>query len=270
MRVKVNKSSFSSTPTPQSSTSTPTQLPKFKPAIVLSSLQSSLSKERSKIHWDNACSYNVTNDPNLLRQMKPIPPDTFRGVGGSGSATQVGYLPFMPSINFLNICYYAPDFPQTLLSLGQLHACGGAYESSLTPDAVHIYAIDSDPSSLIDIAPLTPGSNLLPTSRNKLEHSLSKNPSLSYVNPSQEPPPRFPLSLRNFIAQNPYLKPPPKLALPPVMKALVAPLRIPLRKFSWPAPFLKPTSNTPSTTPVQPRPKFLRSFKAIKQKIVQR
>ena len=82
---------------------------------------------QSKMYWDNACSFHVTNDQSLLSQMKPINPDTFSGIGGVGKATHVGFLPFLPSINNLNVGYYAPDFPQTLLSLGQIQACGGSY-----------------------------------------------------------------------------------------------------------------------------------------------
>ena len=152
MRAKVNKSSFSSTPPAQSFSSTPTKFTtlkssqKSKPTIILASLQARLQKPKSKIHWDNACSYHVTNDPTLLSHMQPIPPDTFLGVGGFGSATHAGYVPFLPSHNFLNIGYYSPDFPQTLLSLGHLQACGGAYASSTTPNEVKIYAVDSDPT----------------------------------------------------------------------------------------------------------------------------
>ena len=172
--------------------------------------------------------------------MQPIPPDTFLGVGGSGTATHVGYFPFLPSINFLNIGYYAPDFPQTLLSLGHLQACGGAYTSSINPNDVKIYAIDSDPSSLIDTAPLTLGSNLLPTSAQKLESNLSRNPLLSSATPSQVSPTSFPHSLRTFISRYPYNKCPPKTASPTIIAALIA---------------------TPQ------RPQFLKSIQAVKQQL---
>ena len=212
MRAKVNNSWFSTFQPNKSSKPQPTQVPpfartQFQPpnlAIKLASLSASLASARSKIHWDNACSFHVTNDINLLEQMLPIPPDTFIGVGGPGKATHVGYLPFLPAINFINIGYYAPDFPQTLLSLGQLHACGGAYASSLDPNIVEIYAIDSDPNSLLDTAPLTPGSNMLPTTIRKLATTLASMPSLSIADPSQVPPPRFPQSLRSFIIEHPH------------------------------------------------------------------
>ena len=148
--------------------------------------------------------------------MHLIPPDAFQGIGGSIYATHAGYLPCLPSTNYLNVAYYAPKFPQTLLSLGQLHACGGGYATSNNPNKLSIYAISSDPLSLIDTPTLTPGSNLLPTSVSTLAASLSENPSLTQQQ-SQPPPSSFPTALRKFIAQHP---PNPTMR----HKALLAPL----------------------------------------------
>ena len=148
MRLLINKSSLLSTPQPMTSTQTqdaPTT--STAPAQNLSSLQARLHPAKSNMYWDNACSYHVTNDSSLLRQMRPIHSATFSGVGGPGKATHVGYLPFLPSINFLNVAYYAPDFPQTLLSLGQIQACGGAY-GTMGTNHLRVLAIATNPNSV--------------------------------------------------------------------------------------------------------------------------
>ena len=147
MRLKNNKSSFLSTPPTSTSKNSQVSAPSSITTLSLSSLQAIKQSSKSKMHWDNACSYHVTNDPSLLCQMRPIKPDAFIGVGGSGYATHVGYLPFLPSINHLNVGYYAPDFPQTLLSLGQLQACGGGY-STMGSNHLRISAVSSNPNTV--------------------------------------------------------------------------------------------------------------------------
>ena len=185
MRVLAKQSLFSSTP--PTSVDNPTSAASQN-LLKLTSLKASVQqRHNSKINWDNACSYHVTNDPTLLEQMQSIPTDKFLGIGGSNAVTHVGYLPFLPSVNFMNVCYFAPDFPQTLLSLGQLQACGGAYVSHNNPNIVKIYAIALDPKSLIDTAPLIPGTNLLHTTTAKLNKSIIENISLSMIKVTTPP-----------------------------------------------------------------------------------
>ena len=201
MRVLAKQSQFSSTPPTSANRHSFTVPPSTS---TLTSLRASLTKQpNSKINWDNACSYHVTNDSTLLSQMQKIPTDNFLGIGGSSSVTHVGYLPFLPSKNFMNVCYFAPDFPQTLLSLGQLQTCGGAYSSHNNPNVVKIYAIASDHKSLIDTAPLTPGTNLLATTPSLLNKSILENLSLSVIN-KPTPPPTFPKSLQEFVINHPF------------------------------------------------------------------
>jgi hypothetical protein len=147
--------------------------------------------------------------------MHPITPDAFAGVGGSSSATHAGYLKFLPSRNFLNLAYYAPKFPQTLLSLGQIHACGGSYNTVDTPKAVKVFAIASDPSTLLDNAPLSKGVNMYPTSEQILTTATTSHPLLSSINESGCPPLSFPSSLRTFAMQHPQSN----------LGALLAPLK---------------------------------------------
>ena len=48
----------------------------------------------AKIDWDNACSYNLTNDPRLFDSMHPLTtPLSIGGIGGGKCvATHAGYL----------------------------------------------------------------------------------------------------------------------------------------------------------------------------------
>ena len=151
--------------------------------------------------------------------MHPVPPDAFTGIGGSSSATHAGYLKFLPARNFINLAYYAPGFPQTLLSLGQLHACGGSYNSTTNKQthikSVMVFAVDSDPTSLLDIAPLTSGSNMYPTSVDILSSATFSKPLLQLSNASPYPPASFPSSLIQFTKQHPH----------PQLRALLSPLK---------------------------------------------
>ena len=236
------------------------QIPEPIPAT-LSSLRSSNNKHpNSNIHWDNACSFHVTNNPDILLQMRPIKPDFFHGIGGSNSATHVGYLPCLPNINNINVCYFAPDFPQTLLSLGQIQACGGAYFSHNNPNVVKIYAVASDRNTLIDTAPLTIGSNLLPTTAARLSKTMSENAQLS--TPSTKFPQHFfPHSIRDYICHNPLQQTISKSAfLGYNLRSLkFKPSSGPVSAIPEQDPTSAPPSNSPSTiTPSSSVPKLLK------------
>ena len=160
-------------------------------------------------HWDNACSFHITNKLSLFSHIYPLsPPISIGGVGGPCAATHAGYLSFLPSSNYMNLGLFCPSAPQTLLSLGHLHSCGGGYNTTITPDTIHIFA---EPDTLLDIAPLRSHSNLYPSSTGRLLEALQKHPHLSAI-PFDPPPARlFPPALRRFIAIHPPLKCPERL-----------------------------------------------------------
>ena len=157
------------------------------------------------ISWDNCCSYHVTNNKDLLVNMHPIPQNSFSGVGGSAKATHAGYLLFLPTIG--------PDFPQTLLSLGQLHSCGGQYSTTINPNLLHVYAIDGDLDSLIDVTPCQPTSNTCPTTIPKLTQAVIVKPKLFKSQPRVDNI-HLPPALRNFIKHQPQTEQHHLLALP--------------------------------------------------------
>ena len=137
--------------------------------------------------WDCADSYHVTNDISLLTNVHPIQPNSFAGINGSLAATHAGYLPFLPSINNMNVCYYSENFSSTLLSLGYIHACGGQFHTTEDPKAIAVFAITNDQSSLLDIAPHIPGSNTYLTSAKQLFQSLTNNPNIQRKLPHNGP-----------------------------------------------------------------------------------
>ena len=176
--------------------------------------------------------------------MHPVPPNAFAGIGGSSSATHAGYLKFLPARNFINLAYYAPGFPQTLLSLGQLHACGGSYNSVTDQRtgarSIMVFAVDSDPTSLLDIAPLTLGPNMYPTSADILSSATFKKELLRLPNSSTNPPASFPSSLTLFAAQHPQ----------PQLRALLSPLKA-KSTIEFQQLTKSPSSNLPSAAQIQ-------------------
>jgi hypothetical protein len=111
-----------------------------------------------KIHWDNACNYNITNSPQLFQKLIPLTsPIPIGGIGGRCLATHAGYLKCLPSPNYINFALFSPDSPQTLLSLGQLHICGGGYTITVKSHSIAIYA---DSTTLLDTTSLLLNSNL--------------------------------------------------------------------------------------------------------------
>ena len=106
----------------------------------------------------------------------------------------------------MNVCLYSPTAPQTLLSLGQLHSCGGSFHSTNHPDQLLIKA---DESCVLDASLLTQHTNLYPASHPTLLAALRSFPHLSEA-PSRRPHPTlFPPALTRFIARHPYTAPLP-------------------------------------------------------------
>ena len=100
----------------------------------------------------------------------------------------------------MNVCLYSPTAPQTLLSLGQLHSCGGSFHSSTRPDHLLITA---DGSTILDSSPLTPHTNLYPTSRPNLMAALHSSPHLTLPPSGRPPTSLFPPTITRFITQHP-------------------------------------------------------------------
>lgn len=210
-----------------------------------------LSSHSYPFHWDNACSFHITNDPNLFTQLFPLsPPISIGGVGGPCAATHAGYLTFVPSLNFMNLGLFCPSAPQTLLSLGHLHSCGGGYSTTINPDTIHIFA---EPGTLLDVASLTPHSNLYPSSTDRLLATLRTTPHLSML-PLEPPPPRlFPPALRRFIAAHP----PTPHAAPKCLPATVHSLQPVLSTAS------DPISSLPIAVPHISAAQLTRLFQAL-------
>lgn len=104
----------------------------------------------------------------------------------------------------MNLGLYSPSAPQTLLSLGHIHGCGGSFCTTTTPNALTIFA---DPSTALATTDLIQHANLYPANLFALRHSISSNPHLS-VCPTQPPSPTLlPVSLRHFVSTHPPLPP---------------------------------------------------------------
>ena len=112
-------------------------------------------------------------------------------------ATHAGYLTCLPTLNYINLALYSPTAPQTLLSLGHLHQCGGGFTTSSTSRTLSIFAT---PTILLDTATLQPNTNLYPTTLSQLYNSLHSNPSLCCL-PST--PPTLSPFFRHFVLHHP-------------------------------------------------------------------
>ena len=157
--------------------------PPLLPTTTFTHLKVSRPSQTS-LHWDNACSYNLMNSACLFSHLYPLStPEPVGGIGGSCLATHAGYLTCLPSTNYMNLALYCPTAPLSLLSIGQLHSCGGHFNSTSNPDAVALYA---DAHTLLDIAPRTPYVNLYSTNSTKLIKELANNHHLC-ITPTQQP-----------------------------------------------------------------------------------
>jgi len=153
-------------------------------------------------HWDNACSFSITNNSRLLSNLRPLqPPISIGGVGGSCLATHAGYLSILPSINHMNLALYSKDFPQTLLSLGHIHRCGGSYHTTNQPD--NYLVIKATDTVILDTSPLNSNSNLSPVSYILLNSTKASHPTLySNISTFRFPTGSLPKSLCKYIHQN--------------------------------------------------------------------
>ena len=100
----------------------------------------------------------------------------------------------------MNFALYSSDAPQTLLSLGQLHSCGGNYHSTKNPN---ILTITADNTTTLDITPLNDNSNLYNANISKILSILHANPHLLFSPTNPPTTSQFTPSLRKFIQQNP-------------------------------------------------------------------
>ena len=60
----------------------------------------------------------------------------------------------------------------------KLYSLSGGYNSDENPKSIRIYAIINNDSSLIDIAPIAPGSNICTTNVKRLSKAIIRLPSL--------------------------------------------------------------------------------------------
>jgi len=170
----------------------------------------------SPITWDNACSFHITNDITLFSRLYPLPfPIPIGGVGGSSIATHAGYLNCLPSLNYINFALYCPSAPQTLLSLGHLHGCGGSFNTTADPNLLFVYA---NATILLDTAALL-SNNLYSTSLPRLLAGLN-HPHLHTVPTSPPPLGLFPSTFKRFITSHPPVV--QQSSLPPPARPLVA------------------------------------------------
>jgi len=132
-----------------------------------------------KCDWDNCCSYSLSNSTSLFSSLFPLPlPLPIGGVGGNCLATHAGYLSCLPSTNYMNFALFSPTAPQTLLSLGHLHACGGTFITTLNPPILQIRSADG---TVLDNSRLLSHSNLYPANLPTLLSVLHKLPHLTAV-----------------------------------------------------------------------------------------
>ena len=100
----------------------------------------------------------------------------------------------------MNFALYSADVPQTLLSLGQLHSCGGIYYSTKNPN---ILTIAADTTTTLDITPLNNNSNLYNANIVKILATLHANSHLLSPPPNPPTTSQFTPALRKFIQQHP-------------------------------------------------------------------
>ncbi len=160
------------------------------------------------IHWDNACSYNLTNNKSLFSSLHPHPnPIPIGCVGGSCIATHAaGYLNCLPSLNYINLALCCPTAHQTLLSFGHLHQCGGGFSTSPKSFTLSIFA---DSSTLLDTTTLQPNCNLYPTTLPQQYQTLRSNPHLNCI-PTHKP------TLSPFSRHFVHHHPPTSIPSPPL------------------------------------------------------
>jgi hypothetical protein len=111
-------------------------------------------------YWDNACSYSLVNNRDLLYNIQPLPsPLHVSGIAGAATATHYGYLHCMPSIHAMNMALLSPSSTINLLSLGYIQRTGGHYFSiSTTQTGIRLSSIPAIPTISVTLDP----SNLLP------------------------------------------------------------------------------------------------------------
>ena len=151
--------------------------------------------------WDNACSYSVTNDRTLFTNLYPLHPALhIGGVGGSCLATHAGYLSCLPAVNHMNLGLYCPSTPQTLLSLGHIHSCGGSFSTTASPNALTIFA---NPATPLATTALKTHSNLYPANIDALRDTLRQHPHLTIFSLDPSLRSSLPPRLRHFVSQHP-------------------------------------------------------------------
>ena len=96
----------------------------------------------------------------------------------------------------MNFALFSPTAPQTLLSLGHLHACGGTFITTLNPPILQIRSADG---TVLDNSRLLSHSNLYPANLPTLLSVLHKLPHLTAPPLTPPPPGLFPPVLRSFI-----------------------------------------------------------------------
>ena len=118
----------------------------------------------------------------------------------------------------MNFALFSADSPQTLLSLGQLHSCGGSYQTKSIPKLIEIR---TDSNTVLDSTPLLDNSNLYTANLPHMIATMHKNPHL--LQPPSSPPPTtlFTTSIRKFIQHHP---PTPNVIT--VVKAFTSPIEV--------------------------------------------
>jgi len=197
-----------------------------------------------KIHWDNACSYNLSNTTQLFHQLFPLPkPIPIGGVGGHCTATHAGYLKCLPYTNFMNFGLYSATAPQTLLSLGFLHQCGGHFHTTTNPNSLVIYA---NSATQLDSTLLLPNTHLYSANLSNLLRTIHTNPILRNLTPHLSTLAQFPPLIQQFLTNHPPKPPPSPTLLLRAFNGEATTSSAPL------PPLPSPTScaETPPTTPI--------------------
>jgi hypothetical protein len=82
----------------------------------------------------------------------------------------------LPAVNHMNLGLYCPSTPQTLLSLGHIHSCGGSFSTTASPNALTIFA---NPATPLATTALKTHSNLYPANIDALRDTLRQHPHLT-------------------------------------------------------------------------------------------
>ena len=104
----------------------------------------------------------------------------------------------------MNFGLYSATAPQTLLSLGFLHQCGGHFHTSTNPNSLNIYA---NTTTQLDSTPLLPNTHLYGANLSRLLRAIHTQPLLRSSTSNSSILTKFPPLIQQFLTKHPPVMP---------------------------------------------------------------